>query len=398
MSGGDRRREEAGKGMKDLLELREEIDRIDREIVALYQERMKIAAQVAAYKIETGKQVLDRERETSKLATLAALGDSEFNRYGIRELFEQIMAMSRKRQYQLLTERGISGKPDFAEVERLDYAGARIVFQGVEGAYTQLALKEYFGADANSYHVETWRDAMEAISKGEADYAVLPMENSSAGIVSENYDLMVEYEHCIVGEQVIRIDHALLGLPEAKLSDITDVYSHPQALMQCGAYLENRRDWEKHSVKNTAMAARKIKEDGRVCQAAIGSRLNAEIYGLKVLDERIQDNRTNATRFIIVTGKRIFTKTAKKISVCFEIPHKSGSLYRTLSHFIYNGLNMNHIESRPATHGGGNPAGKEKWEYRFFVDFDGNLNDAAVQNALRGLSEETVRFKILGNY
>ena len=388
--------------MKDLLELREEIDRIDRQIVALYQERMEVAARVAAYKIETGKKVFDREREESKLATLTALGATDFNRYGIRELFEQIMAMSRKRQYQLLTEHGIFEKPDFAEVDRPDFAGARIVFQGVEGAYTQLALKEYFGADADSYHVETWRDAMEAIAKGEADYAVLPIENSSAGIVSETYDLMVEYEHCIVGEQVIRIDHALLGLPEAELSDITDVYSHPQALMQCSGYLGNRRDWETHSVKNTAMAARKIKEDKNIYKAAIGSRLNAEIYGLKVLEERIQNNKTNATRFIIVTGKHIFTRTAKKISVCFEIPHESGSLYRTLSHFIYNGLNMNHIESRPAVCGaetdGDGTAEKKNWEYRFFVDFEGNLNDAAVQNALRGLSEETVRFKILGNY
>ena len=231
---------------------------------------------------------------------------------------------------------------------------------------------------------------MEAIACGEADYAVLPIENSSAGIVSENYDLMVEYDHCIVGEQIIRIDHALLGLPEAELSDITDVYSHPQALMQCSKYLEARRDWEKHSVKNTAMAAQKVKEEGKVHKAAIASTLNAEIYGLKVLDEAVQDNQTNATRFIIVTNRHIFVKDAKKISICFEVPHESGSLYHMLSHFIFNGLNMNHIESRPVQ-------GKN-WEYRFFVDFDGNLNDAAVQNALRGLSEETIRLKILGKY
>ncbi len=376
--------------MRDLLELRDEIDVIDKEIVSLYQKRMEIAGQVAAYKIETGKKVFDRQREESKLATLTALADSEFNRHGIRELFEQIMSVSRKRQYQLMTEHGIYEKPDFTEVDALDYSKARIVFQGVEGAYTQLALKEYFGADADSYHVETWRDAMDAIAQGKADYAVLPIENSSAGIVSENYDLMVEYEHCIVGEQIIEINHALLGLPEAELSDITDVYSHPQALMQCAGYLEARRDWEKHSVKNTAMAAQKVKEDGKIYKAAIANRLNADIYGLKVLDEGIQDNKTNATRFIIVTGRRIFTRGAKKISVSFEIPHESGSLYHMLSHFIYNGINMNHIESRPV-------AGKN-WEYRFFVDFEGNLNDAAVQNALRGLSEESIRLKILGNY
>lgn len=376
--------------MKDLKELREEIDKIDRQMVSLYQERMEIATGVAEYKIETGKKVFDKEREESKLATLTALGDSDFNKTGIRELFEQIMSMSRKRQYQLLTAHGIYEKPDFTEVEKLDYREARIVFQGTEGAYSQLALKEYFGENTDSYHVETWRDAMEAIRNGEADYAVLPIENSSAGIVSENYDLMVEYDNCIVGEQIIKIDHALLGLPEAELSDITDVYSHPQALMQCGSYLESHREWEKHSLKNTAMAAQKIKADGKKNKAAIASSLTADIYGLKILEESIQENKTNATRFIIVSGKRIFTRNAVKISVCFEIPHESGSLYHMLSHFIYNGINMNRIESRPVQ-------GKN-WEYRFFIDFDGNLNDAAVQNALQGLKEETISLKILGNY
>lgn len=376
--------------MRDLLELRDEIDEIDQQMVTLYQKRMGIAAEVAAYKIANGKKVFDKERENSKLTKLTAMGDTEFNKHGIRELFEQIMAVSRKRQYQLMTESGIYEKPDFTEVEALDYKKKRIVFQGVEGAYTQLALREYFGENADSYHVDTWRDAMEAIASGEADYAVLPIENSSAGIVSENYDLMVEYGHCIVGEQIIRIDHALLGLPESQLSNITDVYSHPQALMQCSKYLDARREWEKHSVKNTAMAAQKVKEDGKLHKAAIASTLNAQLYGLKVLDEAIQDNQTNATRFIIVTSKHMFVKDARKISICFEIPHESGSLYHMLSHFIYNGINMNHIESRPVQ-------GKN-WEYRFFVDFDGNLNDAAVQNALRGLSEETIQLKILGNY
>ena len=184
--------------MKDLKELRDQIDVIDRQIVDLYQERMEIAAGVAEYKINTGKKVFDKEREDSKLATLTALGKTEFNKHGIRELFEQIMSMSRKRQYQLLTAHGMYEKPDFTEVESLDYRNARIVFQGTEGAYSQLALREYFGEQTDSYHVETWRDAMEAIKNGDADYAVLPIENSSAGIVSENYDLMVEYDNCIV--------------------------------------------------------------------------------------------------------------------------------------------------------------------------------------------------------
>ena len=131
--------------MKNLLELRDEIDVIDKQIVALYQQRMQIAGEVAEYKIETGKKVFDKDREMEKLATLSALGDSAFNRHGIRELFEQIMSTSRKRQYQLMTEHGIYEKPDFEELDALDYKNARIVFQGTEGAYTQLALKQYFG-------------------------------------------------------------------------------------------------------------------------------------------------------------------------------------------------------------------------------------------------------------
>lgn len=376
--------------MRDLLELRDEIDGIDSEIVTLYEKRMQISQEVAEFKISTGKPVFDKVREQSKLNTLVQKVDTEFLKKGIAELFEQIMAMSRKRQYQLLTEHGLAEKTDFVEVEKLDYKNARIVFQGTEGAYSQLALKEYFGNHTDSWHVDTWRDAMEAIKNGEADYAVLPIENSSAGIVSENYDLMVEYDNCIVGEQIIRIDHALLALKDAKLEDITDIYSHPQALMQCSKYLDAHREWEKHSCKNTAMASQKMKEDGKLHKAAIASKLNADIYGLQVLEEAIQDNKDNFTRFIIVTGKKIFEKNANKISISFEIPHESGSLYHKLSHFIYNGLNMNKIESRPIQ-------GKA-WEYRFFVDFEGNLNDAAVQNALRGLKEETIRLKILGNY
>lgn len=382
--------ERFGFNMRELSELRDEIDEIDNQIVNLYERRMEISEEVAEYKIAVGKKVFDKEREVAKLETLSKKGTTSFLKHGIRELFEQIMSMSRKRQYQLLTEHGQTEKTDFQEVDCLNYKNAKIVFQGTEGAYTQLALKQHFGENADSYHVDTWRDAMEEIKNGHADYAVLPIENSSAGSVSENYDLIVEYDNYIVGEQIVRIDHALLGLPEADIADITDIYSHPQALMQCSRYLETHREWEKHSLKNTAMAAQKIREDGKVNKAAIASVLTADIYGLKVLDEAIQNNRNNYTRFLIVSNKKIFESKADKISISFEIPHESGSLYHKLSHFIYNGINMNRIESRPVQ-------GKA-WEYCFFVDIDGNLNDAAVQNALRGLSEETIRLKILGNY
>lgn len=376
--------------MKDLLELRDEIDRIDNRIVELYEERMKVSEQVAEYKIRNNRPVFDKEREKSKLDTLSKKAHSDFNRHGIRELFDQIMSMSRKKQYQLLDAHGIRQEQDFLCLDHLDYGKARIVFQGVEGAYSQQAMMEYFGEDCDSYHVDTWKDAMEEIRNHKADFAVLPIENSSAGIVSENYDLLVDYDNYIVGEQIIKIEHTLLGLPEAELSDIATVYSHPQALMQCGEYLEARRGWEKISLKNTAMAAKKVREDGRKEQAAIASRITADIYGLKVLESGIQDNKNNSTRFIIVTGQKVYRRDAAKISICFEIPHESGSLYHMLSHFIYNNLNMTNIQSRPIR--------DRNWEYRFFIDFEGSFQDTAVQNALRGLSEETTSLKILGTY
>ena len=376
--------------MEDLLKLRDEIDKIDNQIVALYEERMKIAEGVARFKIATGKKVFDREREVSKLNTLSAKASSEFTKVGIVELFEHIMAVSRKRQYQLLTENGLVEVPELETVNDFMVPNARIVFQGVEGAYSQQAMMEYFGQECDSFHVETWKDAMEAIKNNEADFAVLPIENSTAGIVSENYDLLVEYDNYIVGDQVIQIHHALLGTEDASLEDITTVYSHPQALMQCSDFLYEHSNWEKISLKNTAVSAKKIMEDADKTHAAIASTLTAELYGLKVLDANISNTQNNATRFIIVTNKRISAKEANRVSICFEIAHESGSLYHMLSHFIYNNINMTNIQSRPIKN--------KNWEYRFFIDFEGKLQDNSVINALRGIKEEATSMKILGTY
>ena len=376
--------------MLDLGEIREKIDGIDKQLVSLFEERMALCHSVAEYKISTGKKVLDTERENAKLAAITKMVQNPENVHPINDLFSQIMANSRKMQYRLLEENGQTLREPYEAVDEVDKTNCKVVYQGVPGAYSYIAMKRYFGENVENFHVPTWRDAMEAVKMGKADYAVLPIENSSAGIVSENYDLLVEYDNCIVGEQIIPIDHCLLGTKGSKLSDIEQVYSHPQALMQCGRYLDEHRNWEKHSFKNTAMAAKKVKEDGLLRQAAIASRLTADIYRLDILDEHIQDNSNNCTKFVIVTGRKIFLKNAGKISICFEIPHESGSLYHMLSHFIFNDLNMNKIESRPL--------GERNWEYRFFIDFEGNLNESAVKNALHGIKEEAENFKILGNY
>ena len=376
--------------MIDLAELRVRIDEIDRDIVQLYEQRMEISRQVAEFKIGTGKKVFDKEREVAKLKSVKDLTHNDFNRHGIEELFEQIMSMSRKLQYQLLADTGTTGKLPFIGIDELDLMKARVVFQGADGAYSQAAMERYFGEQVGSFHVDTFRDAMIAIEEGSADFAVLPIENSSAGIVSEIYDLLDEFENYIIGEQVIEIEHCLLGLPGTKKDEIETVYSHPQSLMQCEKYLAGYSDWKQISMHNNAFAAKKIAEDGVLSQVAIASAYAGKIYGLEVLEKKINDSATNSTRFIIVCNQKIFLKEAKKISISFEIPHESGSLYHMLSHFIYNNLNLTKIESRPME--------GRNWEYRFFMDFDGNLSDSSVKNALRGLREEAKNMKILGNY
>lgn len=374
----------------DLQELRKQIDEIDEQIVTLYEKRMDVSSQVADFKIRTGKKVFDKEREDEKLKKVQSMAHNEFNSHGIRELFEQIMSMSRKLQYKKLAEQGSSGRLPFIGVNSLELDRARVVFQGAEGAYSQMAMLRYFGENVNCFHVDTFREAMGAIEEGSADFAVLPIENSTAGIVNEIYDLLVEFENYIVGEQIIRIEHCLMGLPGTSMDQIRTVYSHPQSLMQSARFLNDHPSWRQISMQNNAFAARKVSEEGEISQAAIASEYAAKIYGLEILKRGINHSQTNATRFIIVTNQKIFLKDAEKISICFEIPHESGSLYHILSHFIYNNLNMTKIESRPIE--------GRNWEYRFFVDFDGNLSDSAVKNALRGLREEARNMKILGNY
>ena len=373
----------------DLLELRNELDGIDKQIVELYEKRMNVCGQVAEYKIETGKRVFDKEREKQKLEAVRALTHNDFNAYGVTELFEQIMAMSRKLQYRLLAEHDSVGKLSFSKVDHFDTSKCRVVFQGAEGAYSQAAMIQYFGEGVNCFHVDTFRDAMLAIDEGSADFAVLPIENSSAGIVSEIYDLLVEFENYIVGEQIIPINHCLLGCAGTKISDIKTVYSHAQSLMQSAHYLQEK-GWQQISMKNNAFAAQKVAEDKNPTEAAIASEYAAKVYGLEILEKGVNDLKENSTRFIIITNQKVFSKDASKISLCFEVNHESGALYHALSHLIYNGLNMTKIESRPLE--------GRNWEYRFFGDFEGNMEDSAVKNALRGLREETRNMKILGNY
>lgn len=375
----------------DLQESRKQIDEIDAQIVDLFERRMTVASNVADYKMATGKPVFDKEREDCKIKSLVGMTKDGFNQKCIAELFTQIMAMSRKLQYgKLESQNSDSSLEAYDVMDKLEKDGAKVVYQGVPGAYSYEAMMGFFGKAVDSINVPTFRDAMQKVASGEADYGVIPIDNSSAGMVSDTYDLLQEYNNYIVAETFLQINHCLLVKPGTDISGIKRVYSHQQALMQCARYLDGHAEWSRETYPNTAMSAKKVADDDDYTQAAIGSPNCAAEYGLEIAAENINSASTNTTRFVIVSAKRAFRRDASKVSICFEIAHKAGSLYSALSHIMFNGLNMTQIESRPIP--------EHNWEFRFFVDFEGNLADAGVRNALRGIAEESNALKLLGNY
>lgn len=380
---------EAGTIMLDLKETRGEIDRVDKQIIELFEERMELCKEVAEYKLYTGKPVLDRKRELEKIVVLKSMASDEFYAHSIEELFEQIMSMSRKLQYKLLTEEGINNDIGFDIISKLPMENVKVVYQGIDGAYSQQAAMSYFGDNATYHNVLTFKQAMKEVRDGVADYAVLPFENSTAGIVTDVYDLLVEFENYIVDSFDVKISHCLSAVKGTTLETIKEVYSHPQALMQSSKFIDEY-GWNKVNCANTAIAAQIISQEKDNTRACIASKNAAKLYGLEVLAEDVNQSSINTTKFIIVSRRKIARREANNICISFEMPHESGSLYTMLSHIIYNDLNMTRIESRPVP-------GK-KWEYRFYVEFEGKSDQPGVVNALSGINAEALNMQILGNY
>ena len=206
-------------------------------------------------------------------------------------------------------------------------------------------MKDYFKTDIVAVAMETFEGLVEAINDSQGDYGILPIENSSTGSLSDIYDLLAMYDNYIIGEHVIKVEHNLWGLPGSKLSDINKVYSHRQGLLQCSEFFKENPGLKAIEGTSTAACARKVLEDQDKSQGAIASKVAGEKYGLELLEEKINNDNTNSTRFIIISNKSIYTKNAKRTSICFETPHRSGALYHMLSHLIYNKLNMTRIES-----------------------------------------------------
>lgn len=373
--------------MKPLNLLRQDIDRIDEQLLKLFIERMDIAGQVAQYKIENDLPVFNGKREQEILQYAEQNGD----KYGksARFIFQMLMDVSRSHQYTLMD----SGK----ELRRLiencsdedisSYSGV-VACQGVAGAYSEIAARQLFNK-GDIHFVERFEDVFLSVSNGETDFGVVPVENSLAGSVYEIYDLLTKYNLYIAAEQTIAVRHCLAAPVGASIGSIAKVYSHPQALNQCSNFI-NEHGYDSISCLNTADAAKNIAKNGDCSCAAICSQEAAENYGLNVLVSGIQNSTANQTRFIVISKRLIIDPSANKISLSFSLPHQSGSLVAALSRFSVRGLDLTKIESRPMRSG--------QFEYLFYVDFTGNVFENDILSLLCSICEDYPQFSFLGNF
>ncbi len=380
--------------MRDLTELRREIDGIDRELTELFLRRMAACREVGEYKREHGLPVLDPAREREVLNARAALAGGGAMGGAVRELFETVMGESRALQAGVVPEAG--KEQAFAEYQALarwegpPLAEQRVLYQGQPGAYCEEAAMGFFGADCDRMNLKTWDGVFRGVREGFGDYGVVPIENSSTGSISDVYDLLGKFGCYIVGEQIVRVEHCLMAPRGANMDTVEAVYSHEQGLRQCAAFLAGYPKWERHETVNTALAAKYVAESGDRRKAAIASRRAAALYDLEILQSGINENRRNYTRFIIVAAEPRFPRDADKISVRFSVPHVEGSLCRVLRIFARAGLNLQKLESRPIP--------GENWSYSFYADFTGNLRANELDPVVRELIGETSAFRVLGNF
>lgn len=264
-------------------------------------------------------------------------------------------------------------------------------YGGTLGSYSEEAAASYF-KDKNVIlkNYEMFEDVFEAIRNKEIDYGVLPLENSSTGEVLENYDLIKQYDLYIVGEQTVKVEHHLLGLPGSTIEGLKTVYSHPQGLAQCKEFLKANPHIIKKPYVNTALAAQYIAETKDVTKGCIASKRAAMHFGLDILKPHINFNNNNFTRFVIISRNLEISKEADKLSLVFTTPHESGSLYHALAYFALGNINLLKIYSRPMQ--------EKTWHYYFFVDLEGNINDRNVELALEQVKEKSEYFKVIGNY
>ena len=375
----------------DLNELRNEINQIDDEILRLFLRRMEVAGQVADYKRENNLPIYQPQREREILKKVADQAGPEQGGYA-RVLFSMLMELSKSAQNkrsgkELELHRQIADAIE--NTPRLFPQAPMVACQGVEGANSQIACEKIFKNPFIMYF-KTFESVFAAIEQGLCQYGILPIENSTAGSVKKVYDLMLRHNFSIVRTFRLKVDHNLLAKPGVSLVDIKEIYSHEQALNQCGAFLEKLPGVKIIAVENTAVAAQMVSQSGRRDIAAISSRPCAELYGLQNLAPSIQDKDNNRTRFICISKNLEIYPGSDKTSIMMTQPHRPGSLYRVLARLYALGINVTKLESRPIPN--------RDFEFMFYFDLDTSIYSEEFVQLMCELDDLCEEFKYLGSY
>ncbi len=362
---------------------RELIDRIDAQLLPLFIQRMQCSERVAEIKGAAGLPVLNAQREQEILDRV----NKEAGDYGgsAAALFQSIMAISRARQHQMLDQNLALRDLERQAQREFPHSPRRLVCQGVRGAYSHRAARSLFGEETEIQFVPDFDQVFQEVDTGAL--GVLPVENSAAGSVTAVYDLILQYRFFIIGAVDIKVEHCLAATEEN--DTICTVLSHPHALAQCSDYIGVHK-LQSQEFSNTAAAAQYVAQSEEKGLAAICSKEAAQRYGLVILKQGIQNTKNNTTRFVAISKEAIFPQEANKISLCFSIPHTTGSLYNVLQRFAVGGLNLTKIESRPIP--------DRNFEYDFYLDFTGSIHHSGTLDLICALNSELPRFSFLGNY
>lgn len=360
--------------MRDLTEIRQEINAIDAQMGQLFDRRMQLAKDVALYKEAHGLPIFDKAREEQVLQNRIKdfpNRDADFLE-AVQTFYQTMMDLSKKAQARWIEQ------------------PVKVGYYGVPGAFTHEAFQQMFGEETPSMNYQTFEEVFQALEKKEIRYGVVPVENSLTGIINDVYDLLGRYDFYIVKEYTLAIQQNLLGIPGSRMDQIREVYSHPQGFAQSAEFLSQFPEWKLIPYYNTAKSAHMVSEEKDPKKACIAGKSSAQLYGLEILREGIQDHSQNYTRFVVIGTNMEAGPSADKISLYFTLEHRPGSLFAALEEFSRQNLNLQRVESRPMK-------GKV-WEYGFFVDIEGNLEDERVVKALKGVREHCHSWKILGNY
>ena len=374
----------------ELSEIRTRIDSVDDQILNLFLERMDLAEEVANYKNEHNLPILNKTREREVLANVMEKAGSR-ERYAYH-LFATLMELAKSRQAELIsspTKVAAQVKTSLAAGTSLFPQTGLIACQGVEGANQQVACDRLFPR-GNIVYVKTFAAVVSAVESGLCKFGVLPIENSSNGSVRAVYQLLQEHNLTIVRSTRLCIRHELLALPGTRMEDITEIYSHEQAIGQCSKYLSHLNGVRIIPCDNTAMAAKMVAESGNRHAAAISSHPCAALYGLECINDQIQDSDNNYTRFICISKDPVIYAGANRISLILSFENKPGALYEILSKLAALDINMTKLESCPV-------AGSD-FEFIFFIELDASVQDPSVLAMLEEMERCCASFHFLGNY